>query len=168
MLAPAATRAIEPPMESTLFPTFKGADLIDAFVMQVPSSCHLGVRELATELLGRPPLWFKGLLGLRDAIMRPFGVKTSSQLRAKEVERIDFFPVVSCSASELILGENDRHLDFRASVLLRPAEGEQRLLIATTVVHCHNLLGRVYLALIRPFHVLVVRASLRRLSQRLG
>ena len=62
-----------------------------------------------------------------------------------------------------MLGEDDRHLDFRASLLLRPCEAESGTeLVATTVVHCHNVLGRAYLMVIRPFHHLVVRSNLRR------
>ena len=62
----------------------------------------------------------------------------------------------------LILGEDDRHLDFKVSVLLRPAFGQERdELVTTTVVHCHNLLGRSYLALIRPVRHQVVQANLR-------
>jgi hypothetical protein len=42
----------------------------------------------------------------------------------------------------------------------QPDAGNQ--LTMSTVVHCHNLLGRTYLSLIAPFHRQVVKASLRR------
>jgi hypothetical protein len=38
--------------------------------------------------------------------------------------------------------------------------------VLTTVVHCHNLLGRVYLGVISPFHRLVVRSNLARAARR--
>jgi len=65
------------------------------------------------------------------------------------------------------LGEDDKHLDFRLSVLrspdLSPTLGGQ--LTVSTVVHCHNLLGRAYILVIAPFHRLVVKASLRRAAR---
>ena len=60
-----------------------------------------------------------------------------------------------------VLGENDSHLDFRLS-LLRRRDERGEVLIATTAVHTHNRLGRIYSLLIRPFHKLVVRATLMR------
>jgi hypothetical protein len=62
---------------------------------------------------------------------------------------------------ELLLGEDDRHLDFRVSVLLRD-EGEAQWATVTTVVRFHNALGRAYFAVVRPFHQLIVPALMRR------
>jgi Protein of unknown function (DUF2867) len=39
--------------------------------------------------------------------------------------------------------------------------------VVSTVVHCHNRLGRTYITLIAPFHRRVVEAGLRR-AARLG
>ena len=98
--------------------------------------------------------------------MGPLGVKSSGEVRRLRGgrDRIDFFPVLACSANEIILGADDRHLDFRLSLLRRPAAQGMPVLIATTVVHCHNRLGRWYLAAIMPFHRLIVRSSLRRIE----
>ena len=79
-------------------------------------------------------------------------------------ERVDFFPVHWEGKDEIVLGTDDRHLDFRLS-LLRRRSPIGRLLIATTVVHTHNALGFTYLNAIRPFHHLVVRANLARCAQ---
>ena len=51
-------------------------------------------------------------------------------------------------------------------LLRRGKLGETDLLIATTVVRCHKLTGRAYLTMIKPFHVLVVRSNLKRVSKR--
>jgi hypothetical protein len=39
--------------------------------------------------------------------------------------------------------------------------GPRRQVTATTLVLTHNLLGRTYLAVILPFHRIIVRAMLR-------
>ena len=85
-------------------------------------------------------------------------------LQGAKPDRIGIFKVYGKSETELVLGEDDKHLDFRLSVLrtpdLSPTLGGQ--LTVSTVVHCHNFLGRAYLLVIAPFHRLVVKASLRR------
>ncbi|VFR49739.1 hypothetical protein ANT2_2646 [plant metagenome] len=69
-----------------------------------------------------------------------------------------------------MLGEDDRHLDFRVSVLrqskLEMDGGSDARLVVTTVVRCHNRLGRAYIAVIRFFHRRVVIASLRYADRR--
>jgi len=42
--------------------------------------------------------------------------------------------------------------------------GHGQCVTATTLVLTHNLLGRIYLAIILPFHRLVVRALLRQVA----
>jgi len=105
-------------------------------------------------------------------VRRGIRLKTAKRLRSMNAEaedRVDFFKIYSSSPTEVVLGEDDKHLDFRLSVLcsgqLSPEVG--RHLILSTVVHCHNRLGRVYLFLIAPFHRLIVRSSLRS-AARLG
>jgi hypothetical protein len=44
-----------------------------------------------------------------------------------------------------------------------PATGQR--VTATTLVRTHNWLGRTYLAIILPFHRLVVRAMLRQVAE---
>lgn len=152
---------IAPPAESCLSDWYAGASLTDSFAVTLPPDAPTGVDTLATLLFADPPVWFTILLAVRDRVMAPFGVKGSHALSAGE--RIAFFPILSRSADEIVLGADDRHLDFRASVMLRRAD---RTLVATTVVRCHNLLGRLYLAAILPFHVLIVTDALRRLRRR--
>lgn len=154
---------IAPPSQSALSDWYAGASLADSFAATLPPSAPVDVGMLAAMLFADPPLWFTVLLAIRDRVMMLFGVQLSHALA--QGDRIGFFPVLSRSPDEIILGANDRHLDFRASVLLRRADNS---LAATTVVRCHNLLGRLYLTAILPFHILVVTDALRRLTTRLA
>ena len=81
-------------------------------------------------------------------------------------QRVDFFPLIDSSEHDVILGEDDLHLDFRLSLFIQRTAGQPDLLIATTAVRCHNLLGRVYLWVITPFRHGVVRAKLGRAGSR--
>jgi hypothetical protein len=165
-------REVPPPAESGVASWFDAADLADAYAVAIDAAnVAKGVDSLARSALEDPAPWIRLLLGLRDALVARFGVKTSREVRraaiADNAERIDFFRILARSDRELILGEDDRHLDFRLSVLLRVRpDGSGDELVATTVVHCHNALGRVYLALIAPFHRLVVIGNLSRASNK--
>jgi hypothetical protein len=78
---------------------------------------------------------------------------------------IGYFPLLSRSAGELVAGEDDWHLDFRVAILLRAGAAGGRQLVVVTVVHCHNWLGRTYLAVIRPFHRAIARANLEQAAR---
>ena len=164
-------REVPPPAESGVASWFD-ADLADAFAVPIDAvDGAKGIDNLARSALGDPAPWVRLLLGLRDALVAGFRVKTSQEVRraaiADNAERIDFFRIRARSDRELILGEDDRHLDFRLSLLLRARpDGSGDELVATTVVRCHNALGRVYLALIARFHRLVVISNLSRASNK--
>ena len=42
---------------------------------------------------------------------------------------------------------------------------DREAIAVTTVVHIHNLLGRIYMAVITPMHRMIVPASLARLNE---
>jgi hypothetical protein len=173
---------------------YPGADLADAYAVDLPSDTNLDAEGLTRLMLDRPPHWFRTLLRLRDLSVRAFGLKTTAALAAAGAtepgRHIGFFRVFDISADEIVLGEDDRHLDFRLScrlfaapdrAALSPSAGSTTtasttigstttgpILTVTTVVRCHNRLGRVYIALIAPFHRLVVRSLLQRLAARLA
>jgi Protein of unknown function (DUF2867) len=52
--------------------------------------------------------------------------------------------------------------------MVRNGAAAKRELVAVTVVHCHNLLGRTYLAAVAPFHRIIVRANLERAVGAMG
>lgn len=157
--------AVALPARSRIAGLYAGADLADAYAIGLPLDTSRDIETLTRFMLGDPPLWLRLLLGVRDAAVAGFGIKTSRRLRreagADGAARIDIFRLYEVAGGEAILGEDDRHLDFRVSVRRRSGD-----IVVTTVVHCHNLLGRFYLALITPFHRLVVKSMLRRAASR--
>lgn len=152
---------IAPPAESRISDWYAGASLSDSFAVTLPPQAPTDIDTLANLLFTDPPRWFAILLAIRDRIVTLFGLKASHALPADD--HVAFFPVLSRSPDEITIGVDDRHLDFRGSVLLRRAE---RVLVLTTAVRCHNLLGRFYLGVILPFHILVAKSLLSRLSRR--
>ena len=144
-------------------------DLADAYEIRLPAGAITDPEALARFVFLHQAPWVGALMRMRDAVMARFGVKTARQLKTNGDRRISIFRIYERSAQEIILGEDDRHLDFRVSVL-RTERGDRderhAVLTLSTVVHCHNRLGRVYLLAIGPFHRGVVKSGLRRAARR--
>ncbi|RKR38430.1 DUF2867 domain-containing protein [Paraburkholderia sp. BL17N1] len=161
------------PAESGVARFYDAPDLADAYAVRLPENAIDDPELLARFVFTHQAGWVAKLMSVRDAIVARAGLKTARQLRsikdpAAARERLDIFRIYTRSAHEIILGENDRHLDFRVSVLQQTRstrEGSSRYLILSTVVHCHNRLGRFYILAIAPFHRLVVRSSLQRAAR---
>jgi hypothetical protein len=70
------------------------------------------------------------------------------------------------SDDEILFGGEDKHLDFRASLLVQ-RDAAQSSAVLSTVVHYNNWFGRFYFFFVRPFHRLIVASLLRNLRRRL-
>jgi hypothetical protein len=165
--SPSQVRAVTTPPACSLNGMYQRVDLADSYAVTLPPGTVHDPELLARCIFERPAPWMRALLGIRDFAVRAFGLKTVRDLRKETgagVQRIGFFRVYFRGADEIVLGEDDRHLDFRLSVLLQvaPQPEQGTLLVMSTVVHCHNKLGHVYLFVIAPFHRLLSRAVLRR------
>jgi hypothetical protein len=134
-----------------------GAQFADAFTVAIDDRA-LDARRAAEKMFARNPPWLDGLYRLRNILVAPFGLKTSGVNEPSNGRIIGLFPVLSETSDRLVAGFDDRHLDFR--VVVDVARGQR--VTATTVVKTHNLLGRVYLAFVSPFHRLIVRNMLQR------
>ncbi|MCD5360087.1 DUF2867 domain-containing protein [Chromobacterium aquaticum] len=163
--------AIPVPSDSTLAPLYKGADLVDAYAIQLPAGASDDIEVLARAGFEQQAWWIRALTRARDMIMAPVGVKSSRAVgiaAAAQGTVIGFFPLQSKSLEELVMGADDRHLDFRLAIQQRAGAAGRRELVVVSVVHCHNLLGRTYLAAITPFHRVIARASLEQAARRVA
>ena len=157
-------RAVALPPGASIAPLYPGSNLADAYAVDLPTAQarQMDMQSLACVLLGSQPGWARKLMVLRDAIVARFGIKTARQMEAKPGKRIGIFRIYAVSDDEIIVGEDDSHLDFRLSVLRDRDTGRHGSVTMSSVVHCHNWVGRAYILLIRPFHKLIVRRSLAR------
>ena len=154
------------PSRSGITHLYKSMNLADAFAIRLPAGTSSNPDLLARFILSHQPSWIGWLMKVRDTIVACFGLKTAKHL-ATLANRIQIFKVYSSNQTEVVLGEDDKHLDFRISILCSgEAEPEgSRQLVFSTVVQCHNRLGRAYIFVIAPFHRLVVKASLLRAAR---
>ena len=159
------------PPQSAVATAFKSVNLADAFSIELPSGASKNPDVLARFIFSVQPSWIGALTNVRDAIVAAFGLKTAKHLATLSsdpaAKRVSIFRVFGMSETEVVLGENDKHLDFRVSILCTPDSPPNTgsRLTLSTVVHCHNRLGKTYLSVIAPFHRQVVIASLRRAAE---
>lgn len=162
--------AVALPPSARIADLYDGAFLADAFAIRLPVGATHDPLALARFALETPAPWVDRLMRLRDGIVSLFGLKTAKALRtdtSARTPRVGMFRIYETHADEVVLGEDDRHLDFRLSVRrgMSATSGGGDELVAVTVVHCHNLLGRNYIRLIAPFHRMVVRSALDRAAR---
>lgn len=153
-------REVEPNVDAAAL--LAGAQFIDAYSIALEDAA-LDARHAAGKMLARGPRWIDALMTLRNLMVAPFGLKTSAPNETGAADIIGIFPVLSQTPDRLVAGFDDHHLDFRVVVDVIPS-GHGQNITATTLVLTHNRLGRVYLAIILPFHRLVVRAMLRQVA----
>lgn len=110
----------------------------------------------AAQIITSFPGWARGLLFVRRIVTTPFGLSNDGP---DAPDKLGPFPVESENERELIAGFDDKHLDFRVSVI--SSEGQVYL---STWVRPHHVGGRLYLNAIMPFHVLISRNSLQRVA----
>jgi hypothetical protein len=139
-------RSVPPPVDCAAF--LPGFDFADAYEIAAPEG--VDAIEAARRAFEHPPRWATVLLDLRDRIVGLFGLKPAPKTG---------FPVISETEERVVMGFDDRHLDFRIVVTVN--SGAATL---TTIVRRHNALGRVYLALIMPFHRVIAAAFAERID----
>ena len=164
--------AVPLPPDSALANPERPYDYADSYAAPVADS-SLTAADAAAAFFGRAPRWISFLMSVRNRIVSVFGLKTGKDNPTAPTaadltvgQTVGLFRVYQASPSEVILGEDDRHLNFRVSVLVRPPDPTGRLLIVSTVVHYRNVFGRLYFFFVRPIHRLIVPAMFRRMLAR--
>ncbi|MFN3402105.1 MAG: DUF2867 domain-containing protein [Ferrovibrio sp.] len=147
------------PVDPAFIASLPGCDFADAFSVVVPRR-DLDARVLSADFFSTPPAWAGTLMDARNTIMGRLGYKAPKIRKG--------FPVLRESADEVVSGLDDRHLDFRALMKVEPVGTGGSRITLTTAVATHNRIGRAYLALIMPFHKLIVRSMVRQLAAKIA
>jgi Protein of unknown function (DUF2867) len=140
-----------------------GAQFADAYALSI-SGRSLTAPAATVLAFGNAPGWINGLLRLRNALVSPFGLQAGEKTKKPFVEKAGIFPVLEATPHRVVLGLDDRHLDFRLLVDVKDAGEGMQTVTASTLVRTHNAFGRTYLAFVKPFHRIIVPAMLRQLN----
>ena len=100
--------------------------------------------------------------------MGVFGLKTRLPKEYNEDFKVGgyvkFFQIYDIAPSEIVLGANENHLNFRAVVSNTKSDAHN--IKVTTLVEYNNRKGKIYMNLIKPFHRWVVKRMVSQAFQR--
>ncbi len=148
--------------------------LTDAYFYDCYSFCTKKKSRKSLQIwidhVSQTPSWINFLMASRNKLVSSFGLKNLGHLGVLNVDkviddykigdRVGIFTLVFISDNEIILGDSDKHLDVKVSVY--KDNNESDLISISTVVHVHNLLGKLYMLFVKPMHKLIVPSSIRR------
>jgi len=179
MNASTPVHAIRVPQGTAIHAALPGAQFFDAYEV---ADSHPTRTALQAWLDGvaRTPRWTQQLMALRNRLVRLVGLKDLGQLHDMHPtasgqvppdagsyrvgDRVGIFLIRHLSDTEVVLGQDDRHLDVQVALSKHRQGDAPATLVVSTVVHIHNALGHAYMAVVTPFHRRIVRAMLQQLA----
>jgi hypothetical protein len=153
------------PLRAELSSGLAPIDFADCYHAQLQRR-GLTALQVAHAMFADPPGWIRGLMAARDAVVGRLGLKTAQAAGAGGA-KVGIFPLRSERPEEVVLGLDDRHLDFRIWVSVREAPHGSDVWMST-LVRYNGVSGRIYLFLIMPLHKLLSRHMLKRAARFLG
>lgn len=164
------------PDKSILKTTESSFDYVDSYSCEFSDTDNkIGFPEISEAFSRSKSKWVSALMAFRDRIVKPFGLKTSEKVTDKQIQNFKFekgrqlgiFKVFDKAENEVIFGENDKHLDFRISILLDNPTKNKKNLSISSIVTFNNWFGRLYFMTIKPFHNIIVPKMLKGILEKI-
>jgi hypothetical protein len=149
----------------TVEPTLAHLDYRDVFCADLHWAPQ-DAEEFFRRFRAASPKWARAMSRLRNLLVRPFHLHASART-ARPLElgsaplavggRLGPFVVIRITRKGVLVGDDDRHLRFR---FLCSLDDSGTSVTLTTDVEYLNLFGRLYFAVVKPFHRLIVKRTL--------
>ncbi|EPJ44999.1 MAG: hypothetical protein OFPI_38280 [Osedax symbiont Rs2] len=163
----ATVEKIPTPVDSNIYAMSAGAYYVDSHRV---ATKYLGRSSLQIWLghLSKTPAWINFFMLLRNKLVCKLGLKDLGDLRISDKisqqyqigDRVGIFTLLSVNDTEVILGDNDKHLEVKISLYKDNSCGES--IVISAVVHTHNVYGKIYMLFVTPVHKLIVPYMLAR------
>jgi len=160
------------PDGSHIIQTVPNAHFADCYRM-ADTWPELGAFDTFLALTARTPGWMDALMSLRNQVVRLVGLKHLGAMKSSHAakpasaykigDRVGIFTLRHVEPNEVILGDDDKHLRVQVSVF-KHVVGGQPVVSLSTVVHIHNTLGHIYMAVVGPVHKLIVPLMLAQVT----
>lgn len=172
-------KKIEFPAKSILSQGEEKFDYADSFEGGlVGNGQNFDITQIGKAFFTSGPKWGKKMFAFRNKVVGLLGLKTGTEIEPEKEaddftcevgERMGLFKVFNKTNNEIVIGEDDKHLDFRISLLFDKNQGgqDENSLTISTTVKFHNWLGVLYFLPVRPFHKLIVPAMLKNIIGKL-
>jgi hypothetical protein len=158
--------------KASVFNSGVAIDYVDCYQLTV-----LDVNNIITPyFLGKSfftsaPKWVQNLFEFREKFARFIGLKTADEKEDRlkvldnfncEVgQQLGLFKVFEKTEHEVILGQDDKHLDFRISIFVEELNDQQKTITLSTTVKFNNVFGKLYFFPVKPFHKLIVPSMMK-------
>lgn len=128
----------------------------------------LKMHEIYLAVFGHLPRWARALIVVRNVVVAFFGLHTQPAASVWKPavkdcympgDKIVRFNLYSLDDNEIVAGGDDKHLDFRVSVMQVTENGACKVVVST-LIFTHNLFGKIYLLFVLPLHRLGMRRLL--------
>jgi Protein of unknown function (DUF2867) len=175
--SPASAMPCATPLTCSLRDETKNADFYDSYCLSLAQEDERAALDLFLQTVAHTPEWVHILMAIRNRVVAWFGLKNLGTLHGLKPgksahsyqpgDQVGIFTLHSQTPKEAILFDDDKHLRVSISVQkLTEQDGITAVALPavaiTTVVHVHNLLGRLYMWPVGPVHKLVAPAVLSR------
>jgi len=141
------------------------ADFRDAYRAPLSRS-DLDVVDIFFGIFGQRPGWMNLMLIARNKVAGLAGLEVPTTLEIMNMEKRDRYfvgekigpwPIFFLGSDELLAGRDNKHMDFRLSIM--KVHDDSPSVVVSTLCMVHNKFGQYYLSSITPFH----KFGLRRL-----
>ena len=162
------------PEKSILNTNHKKYDYVDSYCdVLTDNENKFKPADIGKAFFSSGPKWVGKLFTLRNKIVSVFGLETSGNIdnrqqqldnyKCEPGEQLGLFKVFERTEYEVVLGEDDKHLNFRVSLFAeqQPGNLKKKDLTISTTVEFNNWFGRLYFLPVRPFHKLIVPVMLK-------
>lgn len=124
------------PINSILMTSERKYDYIDSYSgFFMDRNNNITSTETGKAFFMSGPKWIEKLFTFRNKLVGFFGLKTSGKIterqhiiddfKAEKEEQIGLFKVFDKTQNEIVLGEDDKHLNFRVSLLIEKQDSEE-------------------------------------------
>jgi len=154
------------PENSMILKDFGETHYCDSYLIRTQT--NNSIDKIATDIF-KTPKWADMLMGIRNIVVNIVGLKGGGY--KKDTYSSDYYPVgsravyftvIDRNENEIVMAENDKHLNFRVSVMIHRYE-DMVTINLSTIVKYNNFLGRLYFCPVKPFHKLIIISLLKRL-----
>ncbi len=149
--------------ENSLISKQLPAFFADTYAVNVSNAEILSADDIQIQFWTQMPYWVDKLMRLRHWLVRPFGLKSeegTTEDFSKAIRsggQCNTMTVIAKSENETVIELSEKHLNAYISIQIR----DDKVLL-NTVVHLKNTLGRIYFTIIRPFHGILAKSTLKR------
>jgi len=163
------------PPDSIINQQLAGARFIDCQRATVSDVDRTALRHFLILMVGMPG-WIDALMMVRNRVVQLFGLKDLGCLTRVDLgredasygqnDRVGIFTLTSNTPDEVLVADLDKHLDVYLSLSRLPVKSDgTRDIVVSTVVRTHNLLGRVYMLPVGPFHKIIAPLVLAKINR---